>query len=978
MWVVRSLTPAGFERALTGDRMDAGILFRSDELSRVSSLLCNGTAEKGAVVWITGAPGSGKSSLVRAAVRSVKAGGPAGRRFHVADGKLSLSHLHAGGGASAKSWRIVSELVRSILEHVEDDITQFVTSVLSPPPPPPSASHQQSHMHLDATYCLQCLVACGVVSCTRISKDIAMMNKLDMAQDLPKMQAAAKHTIAEIIYHASAAGDVFIVDDLDYTDAVSLEILCMVLSRCRTFTAIFTCGSLFLEFAREGLQDEAGRKTRIRGQFEAHIFLDHFTHAEIARVLEYAGLSTENAGEVFKKTGGRQSFVMGVIHGNQAGVRNEDTDPLSLDSDGYSSVEGEIAITRIDNCSGGAKLILQAASIVGLRWSLEIVLQMLSEDNAIFDSYLGNLFIQELMQAHLIVEGNRPGNYEFSHVSLQDKAYALQLHDRREKLHLRCARIMEKDVDAKRDVALSQDIGQHYMKSKEPWRAYSFFLCASQLLNYRGSAPGNVISSFLVNLNTLDKLPSCGMALEDEAWEDRAHLRLLIFQSQIAMSIVSPESIARAFVEDILDFRQQLKSKPASLSISIRYFSFICMVRYASRVPLKKLVGDEAFSTNYEIACKQFYNDFHLDPTLKEEAAAHFLKYYRWHAEGCISSEPVDRMNRIASVQKGMEIIMHHPELDKQLHFLYGHDETWSLLASDYFLRMENNNFIEMLRVSQIWKDRPQATQRMSRIRSSIFVFFFKWWEMDVAALSNWVETELKYDEWGNIALDEQSNSSYRLAAYFNFGKSKQPAKLSREGVIDLGLRDKIRKMFARYQETHVSPSFIFSCPWWQFETQNRNVLEAVVEEIDFDLNRINGESPDAEELRFTHFFPITTGYLLAVKAVALHHLGEQQVFRAGSDVHSLLLRAIEIASAPTASLMVNVHVFVVILRLLNHENTGTANEFVDSFRADVKNRLENTFCRMRAECKGVKAGLEFVDSFQERALSRICNGNDE
>jgi hypothetical protein len=100
-------------------------------------------------------------------------------------------------------------------------------------------------------------------------------------------------------------------------------------------------------------------------------------------------------------------------------------------------------------------------------------------------------------------------------------------------------------------------------------------------------------------------------------------------------------------------------------------------------------------------------------------------------------------------------------------------------------------------------------------------------------------------------------------------------------------------------------------------------------------------------------------------------------VLRSGSEVHTLLLRALNIASAPTASLMVNVHIFVVVLRLLNQENPACGtNEFVESFRTDIKDRLENTFDRLRAGCKDVTVALEFVDSFQKRVESRIEQGN--
>ncbi len=83
------------------------------------------------------------------------------------------------------------------------------------------------------------------------------------------MQAAAKKSIEDILCHASAAGGVFVVDDLDYTDAVSMDILRVVIGRCRAFTGLFSCGSLLLDFARAGLKDEAGGHTAgLRGQVQ--------------------------------------------------------------------------------------------------------------------------------------------------------------------------------------------------------------------------------------------------------------------------------------------------------------------------------------------------------------------------------------------------------------------------------------------------------------------------------------------------------------------------------------------------------------------------------------------------------------------------------------------------------------------------------------------------------------------------------------
>jgi hypothetical protein len=85
-------------------------LFRADELTLTSYLLCGttgggGTVKKGTVVWVTGMPGSGKSSFLRAAGQSAFR-----KQAHIADGKCFLAK-----GARVRSWNIVEQLVTSIL-----------------------------------------------------------------------------------------------------------------------------------------------------------------------------------------------------------------------------------------------------------------------------------------------------------------------------------------------------------------------------------------------------------------------------------------------------------------------------------------------------------------------------------------------------------------------------------------------------------------------------------------------------------------------------------------------------------------------------------------------------------------------------------------------------------------------------------------------------------------------------------------------
>ena len=246
---------------------------------------------------------------------------------------------------------------------------------------------------------------------------------------------------------------------------------------------------------------------------------------------------------------------------------------------------------------------------------------------------------------------------------------------------------------------------------------------------------------------------------------------------------------------------------------------------------------------------------------------------------------------------------------------------------------------------------------------------------MDLAALQRWADAEFEPEQPVPLLSQTLTIDPYRLAGYFQFRAwpaSERPVVL--EGL--LGLRGRLRTMChdSRLQVAHgVSTSLLLACPWWRFETRSRALLEAVVEEVDAELrDRKNGQG----------LFDHTAGYLLAVKAVASHRLlggeEEQRVLRSGSEVHTLLVRALHVASAPTAPLMVNVHMFVVMLRFLNQYPCSGTNDFGESFRTDVKDRLENTFARMRAGCQDVTAALEFVTSFEKMAVARIEQGNEE
>jgi hypothetical protein len=188
--------------------------------------------------------------------------------------------------------------------------------------------------------------------------------------------------------------------------------------------------------------------------------------------------------------------------------------------------------------------------------------------------------------------------------------------------------------------------------------------------------------------------------------------------------------------------------------------------------------------------------------------------------------------------------------------------------------------------------------------------------------------------------------------------------------------------MFNRYRRSGICPSFVLVCPWWNFEKQDREILEAVVEDVDMDLTGICTREEDVgycetRRRKFMRCEPCT-GYLFATKALALHCLQDRGPIFAGSDVHNLLLRSIDFCSKLAASAFVNVHVYVVILRLLNYEllpstSTTGSDSIGNSLRTDVRKRLDDIFVSLKSDCGGTREALNFLEAFQERAEARIA-----
>jgi class 3 adenylate cyclase/tetratricopeptide (TPR) repeat protein len=118
--------------------------------------------------------------------------------------------------------------------------------------------------------------------------------------------------------------------------------------------------------------------------------------------------------------------------------------------------------TRMDRLAAADKLALQAAAVLGQRYTLETLRHLI--DNEAYDC--------RLLEEHFLVRADG-SEFLFCHALIRDGAYASLLHKRRRTLHARAA-----EWFATRDLALA---AEHFDRANDA-RAAGAYLAASQAL----------------------------------------------------------------------------------------------------------------------------------------------------------------------------------------------------------------------------------------------------------------------------------------------------------------------------------------------------------------------------------------------------------------------------------------------------------------------------------------------------------------
>ena len=156
---------------------------------------------------------------------------------------------------------------------------------------------------------------------------------------------------------------------------------------------------------------------------------------------------------------------------------------------------------RLDRL-GPAKEVAQLGATIGRTFGYDLISRIASIERDELVELLDRLVTSELVQCR----GELPAaSYTFKHALIQDAAYDSLLRRRRESIHERIAKVLERDFP--HTVATQPDLlAQHYAASGQPAPASKYWLRAGQAA-FNRSAVQEALAHVIAGLETVGALP---------------------------------------------------------------------------------------------------------------------------------------------------------------------------------------------------------------------------------------------------------------------------------------------------------------------------------------------------------------------------------------------------------------------------------------------------------------------------------------
>jgi hypothetical protein len=226
----------------------------------------------------------------------------------------------------------------------------------------------------------------------------------------------------------------------------------------------------------------------------------------VAGVTGGISLPSEVLDQVVAKTDGVPLFVEELTRTvMESGILREQDGRYVLDGPlpplAIPTTLHDSLMARLDRL-GAAKELAQTASVIGRQFSYELLAAVAEMDMTNFKAALDELVGAELVFRH----GTAPEvTYAFKHVLVQDTAYRSLLKGRRERLHSRIAKALERRLP-KVVRSEPETLARHYSEAGLPESAIRYWLRAAQLANRR-SANSETIAHCERGLALVEQVP---------------------------------------------------------------------------------------------------------------------------------------------------------------------------------------------------------------------------------------------------------------------------------------------------------------------------------------------------------------------------------------------------------------------------------------------------------------------------------------
>lgn len=437
-------------------RSDSPLVGRTWELSALTALLDEAVGGSGSVVAVVGPPGIGKSRLVRETVAEASGRGvPAYTAYcesHTSDIPFQAVArlMRATTGTAGMSPEVVRQQIRARLPRADPEDLRLIDDLLGVG----QAAAARPDIGPDA----------------RRRRLTALINSAALAQTSPT---------------------IVVVEDAHWIDAASESMLAEFMA------VIPQVPSLMLVTYRP---EYHGALSRIPGAQTIALrpLSDAHTTALTAELVgsgpELAGL----VGRVVHHAAGNPFFAEEIVRDlSERGVLDGEPGAYTVrgpvdDVEVPANLQATIG-ARIDRLSDTAKRTLNAASVIGLRFDVDLLKEL-----------VGDADIAPLVAAEIVdqVAFTDPAEYAFRHPLTRTVAYESQLKSDRARLHRRLAATIESRGGTDENAAL---IAQHLEAAGDLHAAFDWQMRAATWFTFRNFVAAQ--SSWFRARDVADRLP---------------------------------------------------------------------------------------------------------------------------------------------------------------------------------------------------------------------------------------------------------------------------------------------------------------------------------------------------------------------------------------------------------------------------------------------------------------------------------------